>query len=157
MKIIERDENKQERTNVGFYEVPLCSRCANRAKHARTSELPLALPLSPSISSVCRFCSEHEPAQRENNGSFAPVMARSSLGLTMDGPLAFFKRCKFVFSLSLCVYTLFYLDPQDLSHLDENCRSLMWVKQNYCASPAFFFFFFFFFFVHFFYFPILDQ
>lgn len=130
VKIIERDENKQERTNVGFYEVALCSRCANRVKHARASELPLALPLSPSISSVCRFCSEHEPAQRENNGSFAPVMARSSLGLTMDGPLAFFQKVQLCF---------FYLDPQHLSHLDENYRSLMWVKQNYCASPAFFF------------------
>ena len=118
------------------------SRCANRVKYARTSELPFPLPLSLSVSSVCRYCLEQKPAQRQNNGSFAPVMARSSLGSTMDGlqrcPFGFVRRYKFVFSLSLCVYTLFYLDPQDLSHLDENCRSLMWVKQNYCASPAFF-------------------
>lgn len=107
MKIIERDENKQERTNVGFYEVALCSRCANRVKHARASELPLALPLSPSISSVCRFCSEHRPAQRENNGSFAPVMARSSFGPHNGWPFGFFQKVQLCFfSLPVCLYSV---------------------------------------------------
>lgn len=143
MKIIERDENKQERTNVGFYEVALCSRCANRVKHARASRVTFGTS----------FESEHIKRLQVLFGTPASSKREQWLVCTRNGSQQFWasqwmalwlfsKGATLFFPLSLCVYTLFYLDPRDLSHLDENYRSLMWVKQNYCASPAFFFFFF---------------
>lgn len=138
MEIIERAKNKLERTNVEFYGVAL-SLCKH-TEICQPTYFPVSIELS--ISSVCRLCLEREQVQGENNGSSAPVVACSALGFTIDGRhwclFGFVQRSKFVFSVFLCVCTLFYLDPQDLSHLAENCRSLMWVKQNYCASPAFF-------------------
>lgn len=143
VKIIDRDKNKQERTNAEFYEVTLL--LCKQGEICQNLRVPLSIL---SISSVCRYCLEHKPTQRENNGSFAPVMAHSSFAFTNDGlrrwPFGFVQRYTFVFSLSLNVYILFYLNPQDLSHLDEICRSLIHVgKTELLCLPSLFFIYFF--------------